>query len=81
MDFEYGHFMKMEYRPFVDAFFLQVVIQFIPYSFIEKEASRAEGFSPELALVTIGRTHCVHALQLFATVAFTCIYSYIDPGL
>ncbi|XP_058086856.1 proline--tRNA ligase, chloroplastic/mitochondrial-like isoform X2 [Magnolia sinica] len=29
-------------------------IQFIPYSFIEKEASHVEGFSPELALVTIG---------------------------
>ncbi|XP_052184093.1 proline--tRNA ligase, chloroplastic/mitochondrial-like [Diospyros lotus] len=28
--------------------------QFIPYSFIEKEASHIEGFSPELALVTIG---------------------------
>ncbi|XP_028801407.1 proline--tRNA ligase, chloroplastic/mitochondrial [Neltuma alba] len=27
---------------------------FIPYSFIEKEASHVEGFSPELALVTIG---------------------------
>eukprot|EP00899_Mesostigma_viride_P000109 jgi/Mesvir1/10099/Mv06972-RA.1 len=26
--------------------------QFIPYSFIEKEASHVEGFSPELALVT-----------------------------
>lgn len=29
-------------------------LQFIPYSFIEKEASHVEGFSPELALVTIG---------------------------
>ncbi|XP_047250511.1 proline--tRNA ligase, chloroplastic/mitochondrial isoform X2 [Capsicum annuum] len=29
-------------------------IQFIPYSFIEKEASHVEGFSPELALVTVG---------------------------
>lgn len=29
-------------------------MQFIPYSFIEKEASHVEGFSPELALVTIG---------------------------
>ncbi|XP_077245937.1 class II aaRS and biotin synthetases superfamily protein [Tasmannia lanceolata] len=28
--------------------------QFIPYSFIEKEASHVAGFSPELALVTIG---------------------------
>ncbi|KAK1296730.1 hypothetical protein QJS10_CPB15g02162 [Acorus calamus] len=28
--------------------------QFIPYSFIKKEASHVEGFSPELALVTIG---------------------------
>ncbi|GER25224.1 proline-tRNA ligase [Striga asiatica] len=28
--------------------------QFIPYSFIEKEASHVEGFTPELALVTIG---------------------------
>ena len=28
--------------------------QFIPYSFIEKEASHVEGFSPELALVTKG---------------------------
>ncbi|XP_022724280.1 proline--tRNA ligase, chloroplastic/mitochondrial-like isoform X2 [Durio zibethinus] len=28
--------------------------QLIPYSFIEKEASHVEGFSPELALVTIG---------------------------
>ncbi|KAJ7969897.1 Proline-tRNA ligase-like protein [Quillaja saponaria] len=28
--------------------------QFIPYSFIEKEASHVEGFSPELALVTFG---------------------------
>ncbi|KAL8166764.1 hypothetical protein V2J09_008263 [Rumex salicifolius] len=28
--------------------------QFIPHSFIEKEASHVEGFSPELALVTIG---------------------------
>lgn len=28
--------------------------QFIPFSFIEKEASHIEGFSPELALVTIG---------------------------
>jgi prolyl-tRNA synthetase len=31
-----------------------VLYQFIPYSFIEKEASHVEGFSPELALVTIG---------------------------
>lgn len=31
-----------------------VSLQFIPYSFIEKEASHVEGFSPELALVTIG---------------------------
>ncbi|MQL74759.1 hypothetical protein Taro_007134 [Colocasia esculenta] len=31
-----------------------VVLMFIPYSFIEKEASHVEGFSPELALVTIG---------------------------
>lgn len=29
-------------------------VQLIPYSFIEKEASHVEGFSPELALVTIG---------------------------
>jgi prolyl-tRNA synthetase len=29
-------------------------LQFIPYSFIEKEASHVEGFSPELALVTVG---------------------------
>ena len=28
--------------------------QFIPYSFIEKEASHVQGFSPELAVVTIG---------------------------
>ncbi|RWR83607.1 Aminoacyl-tRNA synthetase [Cinnamomum micranthum f. kanehirae] len=28
--------------------------QFMPYSFIEKEASHVEGFSPEFALVTIG---------------------------
>ncbi|XP_038683147.1 proline--tRNA ligase, chloroplastic/mitochondrial-like isoform X2 [Tripterygium wilfordii] len=28
--------------------------QFIPYSFLEKEASHVEGFSPELAVVTIG---------------------------
>ncbi len=28
--------------------------QLIPYSFIEKEASHVEGFSPELALVTVG---------------------------
>lgn len=28
--------------------------QLIPYSFIEKEASHVEGFSPELAMVTIG---------------------------
>lgn len=34
--------------------FLYMVLQFIPYSFIEKEASHVEGFSPELALVTIG---------------------------
>ena len=37
---------------------LQVImiadLQFIPYSFIEKEASHVEGFSPELALVTVG---------------------------
>lgn len=31
--------------------------QFIPYSFIEKEASHVEGFSPELALVTVGGGH------------------------
>lgn len=30
------------------------LVQFIPYSFIEKEASHVEGFSPELALVTVG---------------------------
>lgn len=30
------------------------LVQFIPYSFIEKEASHVEGFSPELAVVTIG---------------------------
>ncbi|KAF7826567.1 proline--tRNA ligase, chloroplastic/mitochondrial [Senna tora] len=29
-------------------------LQFIPYSFIEKEASHVEGFSLELAMVTIG---------------------------
>jgi prolyl-tRNA synthetase len=28
--------------------------QLIPYSFIEKEASHVQGFSPELALVTVG---------------------------
>jgi prolyl-tRNA synthetase len=33
---------------------LKSVLQFIPYSFIEKEASHVEGFSPELAVVTIG---------------------------
>ncbi|MGQ9457989.1 MAG: proline--tRNA ligase, partial [Anaerolineae bacterium] len=27
---------------------------FIPYSFIEKEAEHVEGFSPQLAVVTIG---------------------------
>lgn len=32
----------------------ELLVQFIPYSFIEKEASHVEGFSPELALVTIG---------------------------
>lgn len=32
-------------------------VQFIPYSFIEKEASHVEGFSPELALVTVGGGH------------------------
>ena len=31
-----------------------ILFQLIPYSFIEKEASHVEGFSPELALVTIG---------------------------
>jgi hypothetical protein len=31
-----------------------VLYQFIPYSFIEKEASHVEGFSPELALITVG---------------------------
>ncbi|PSS34299.1 Proline--tRNA ligase [Actinidia chinensis var. chinensis] len=35
-------------------YFPQSWLQFIPYSFIEKEASHVEGFSPELALVTIG---------------------------
>ena len=34
--------------------FSLLLYQFIPYSFIEKEASHVEGFSPELALVTIG---------------------------
>ena len=29
-------------------------MQFKPYLFIEKEASHVEGFSPELALVTVG---------------------------
>ena len=29
-------------------------LQFIPFSFIEKEANHVEGFNPELALVTIG---------------------------
>ena len=29
-------------------------LQFMPFSFIEKEASHVEGFNPELALVTIG---------------------------
>lgn len=33
---------------------MQLLFQFIPYSFIEKEASHVEGFSPELALVTVG---------------------------
>ena len=28
--------------------------QFIPYSFLQKEANHVEGFSPELALVTVG---------------------------
>ena len=29
-------------------------MQFIPYSFIEKQATHVEGFSPKLALVTVG---------------------------
>jgi prolyl-tRNA synthetase len=28
--------------------------QLIPYTFVEKEASHVQGFSPELALVTFG---------------------------
>lgn len=32
----------------------KILLQLIPYSFIEKEASHVEGFSPELAVVTIG---------------------------
>uniref|UniRef100_A0ACD6AR54 Uncharacterized protein n=1 Tax=Avena sativa TaxID=4498 RepID=A0ACD6AR54_AVESA len=33
---------------------VDMIVRFIPYSFIEKEASHVEGFSPELAVVTIG---------------------------
>ena len=40
----------LSFNTFINIFWLQ----FIPYSFIEKEASHVEGFSPELALVTIG---------------------------
>lgn len=39
---------------FSDGLVFYFFVQFIPYSFIEKEASHVEGFSPELALVTVG---------------------------
>lgn len=61
--------------------FLYMVLQFIPYSFIEKEASHVEGFSPELALVTIGggkeleeklvvRMFFYHLLELLSFIFF-----------
>ncbi|KAL5576597.1 hypothetical protein UlMin_018296 [Ulmus minor] len=46
------------YFPQLETFFwlfdFWFIMQFIPYSFIKKEASHVEVFSPELALVTVG---------------------------
>jgi len=48
--------------------------QFIPYSFIEKEASHVEGFSPELALVTIGGGKELE--EKLVVILFSSLYSY-----
>lgn len=56
----YGYAIWESIQAYLDAKFKETghsnmyFPQFIPYSFIEKEASHVEGFSPELALVTIG---------------------------
>jgi len=51
-----------------------VLCQFIPYSFIEKEASHVEGFSPELALVTIGGGKELE--EKLVVILFSSLYSY-----
>ena len=56
----YGFALWEEVQGWMDARFKELghknayFPQFIPYSFLQKEASHVEGFSPELALVTVG---------------------------
>lgn len=67
--------MKLLYYHF-DAFF-KSVLQFIPYSFIEKEASHVEGFSPELALVTIGGGKELEE-KLVVCMLFSCLLQLLS---
>lgn len=52
-------------------------MQFIPYSFIEKEASHVEGFSPELALVTIGGGKELEEKLVVHTLLKYCGFCYL----
>lgn len=53
------------------------MLQFIPYSFIEKEASHVEGFSPELALVTIGGGKELEE-KLVVCMLFSCLFQLLS---
>lgn len=53
------------------------MLQFIPYSFIEKEASHVEGFSPELALVTIGGGKELEE-KLVVCMFFSCLFQLLS---
>ncbi|KAL5548866.1 hypothetical protein UlMin_004097 [Ulmus minor] len=53
-DFLNVKFKETSHETFFWLFDFWSIMQFIPYSFIEKEASHVEGFSPELASVTVG---------------------------
>jgi prolyl-tRNA synthetase len=55
------------------------VYQFIPYSFIEKEASHVEGFSPELAVVTIGGGKELEEKLVVILCSSLVKLLYIDP--
>jgi len=72
---DYDQGMKLLYLLF-DAFFSSA-LQFIPYSFIEKEASHVEGFSPELALVTIGGGKELEE-KLVVCMLFSCLFQLLS---